>query len=255
MMCAGSFVVAQSAGESGGMKARGIIRAGVDAQGRVHGDFAKTTGLKHLTAVAYKIHLLDKSGKEVVVDDRNHVFKVGDQFRLSLEAETDVFVYVFHEGSDKVQNILLPDRFDQGRVPFVKRGQRKVLPEDNTLFVFTLPAGTEKIRVYASPERKAELTPKEAFENPTPEQLKQLKSKQEEVFSKATNKAPAKKVTDVEPTKLASSNEALPEFRLRGLDWEPETGPQEGRIIAAGSYDENKRPDVSFDITLKSVAK
>lgn len=236
-------------------KARGVIRAGVDSNGRVHGEFASATGLKHMTAVAYKIQMRDASGKEAVVDERTHTFKVGDQFRLVLEAETDVFVYVFHEGSDKNQVILLPDRFDQGRVPFVKRGEKKVLPEDGNYFVVTAPAGTDKLRVYASPERRAELTPKEAFENPTPEQLKELKVKQEKVFSGATNKAPAQKVTAVEPRQVARSNEALPEFRLRGLDWEPQTSPEEGRIIAAGSYDESKRPDVFFDISVKSVDK
>lgn len=251
----GSASAAPSTETGKDMKARGIIRAGVDSSGKVHGEFAKTTGLKHMTAVAYKVSLLDRSGKEAVVDERKHTFKVGDQFRLVIEAETDVFVYVFHQGTDNVQTILLPDRFDQGRVPFVKRGEKKVLPEDGNYFVVTAPAGVDKIRVYASPERKPELTPKEAFDNPTPEQLKELKVKQEKVFSGATNKAPAQKITAVEPTQVARSNEALPEFRLRGLDWEPETASDEGRIIAAGSYDEAKRPDVFFDVTLKSVDK
>src|SRR4051794_14597977 len=85
---------------------RTIIRAGVDAKGKAHGEFAKITKIKNLTAVSYKLLVLDESGKERFVDEKEHVFKVGQQFRLLIEAETDVYIYVFHEGPDGVRTVL-----------------------------------------------------------------------------------------------------------------------------------------------------
>jgi hypothetical protein len=240
-----------------GYSVRSIIRKGIDDQGRCHGDLAKTTGLANATSLAYKVLLLNPDGTESSVDASKTTFRFGQQFRIEIEADSNLYVYVFHEGPDGVRTILLPDVIDKGRVPMVKQGQKKVLPDDGTYFEFVEPAGTEKLLVYASAEPKSDLTPKAAFEgvkeNDKNQKMIEMKSQQDKVIGQATKSQPEKAITTPDIQKVVESNEVLPEFRLRGLRWQPETeNLAEGKTVLVGSYDPKVRPDLFVQISLET---
>lgn len=235
---------------------RSIIRKGIDDQGRVHGELAKATGLANATSLAYKVLLLNDDGSEKNVDAGDTTFSFGQQFRIEIEADSDLYLYVFHEGPDGVRTILLPDAVDRGRVPSVRQGHKKVLPDDGTYFEFVPPAGLEKLLVYASPERRDELTPAEAFDNVDEmdeSKMIELKNQQDKVISEATKGQPTEAITAPEIQKVVEANEAVPEFRLRGMRWQPDTqDAAEGQTVMVGSYDPNVRPDLFVEIPLKT---
>lgn len=233
---------------------RNIARKGIDDQGRVHGDLAEVTGLKTATSLGYKILLVDENGAEQSVDPAKTVFQPGQQFRIEIEADSDLFIYVFHEGPDAVRTVLMPDAIDQGRVPMVKRGQKKVIPDDGTYFEFTPPAGKEKLLVYASPERRDELTPKEAFENMDKGEMIELKNQQDKIISDSTKNQPTEAITAPSIEQVAEVLETKPEFRIRGgLRWSPEGMESDGgKTVLVGSFDENVRPSLAVEITLET---
>lgn len=238
---------------------RSIIRKGIDDQGRVHGELAEVTGLANATSLAYKILLLNDDGSESTVNAGDTTFKFGQQFRIEIEADSDLYVYVFHEGPDNIRTILMPDVVDQGRIPMVRRGQKKVLPDDGTYFEFVPPAGVEKLLVYASPERKDALTPKEAFENAEEmdeKKMIELKNEQDKIISESTKNQPAEAITAPDIKKVVQSNEGLPQFRLRGMRWQPEqtnaTEKKDGQTVMVGSYDPTVRPDLFVEISLET---
>jgi hypothetical protein len=243
--------------EPRGYSVRGIIRKGIDGQGRCHGDLAKTTGLANATSLAYKVLLLNADGSESSVDASKTTFHFGQQFRIEIEADSDLYVYVFHEGPDGVRTILLPDAIDKGRIPMVKQGQKKVLPDDGTYFEFVEPAGVEKLLVYASPEPRNDLTPKAAFEglkeSGKNQQMIEMKSQQDKIIGEKTKDQPKEPITTPDIQKVVESNQSLPEFRLRGLRWQPETeNVAEGKTVLVGSYDPNVRPDLFLQISLET---
>ena len=236
---------------------RSIIRKGIDDQGRVHGDLAQVTGLANATSLAYKVLLVKEDGTEANVDAAQTTFQFGQQFRIEIEADSDLYVYVFHEGPNGTRTILMPDSTDNNRIPMVRRGQKKVLPDDGTYFEFVPPAGVEKLLVYASPERRDQLTPKDAFENVKDMDKKkmiELKNQQDKVISDATKNQPKETVTAPDIQKVVQSNEALPEFRLRGMRWQPEGTPAagEGQTVMVGSYDPKVKPDLFVEISLQT---
>lgn len=223
---------------------RNIARKGIDDQGRVHGDLAEVTGLKTATSLGYKVLLVDENGAEESVDPAKTIFKPGQQFRIEIEADSDLFIYVFHEGPDSVRTVLMPDSIDQGRVPMVKRGQKKIIPDDGTYFEFTPPAGKEKLLVFASPERRDELTPKEAFENMDKGEMIELRNEQDKIISESTKNQPTETITATTIEKVAEAIGSKPEFRIRGgLRWSPEAMEADGsKTVMVGSFDDTVRP-------------
>lgn len=231
---------------------RSVLRKGIDDQGRVHGELAEVTGLKTATSLGYKILLLESDGSEKSVDPSAMTFKFGQQFRIEIEADSDLYVYVFHEGPDGVRTILMPDSVDKGRVPMVRRMQKKVLPDDGTYFEFAKPAGKEKLLVYASPERRDELTPKEAFETMDKGKMIELKNEQDKTISQTT-KNQSEAITSPDIKKVAEMNQSQPEFRLRGMRWDPKVmNIGEGKTVMVGSYDPKVRPDLFVEISLET---
>lgn len=231
---------------------RSILRKGIDDQGRVHGELAEMTGFKTATSLGYKILLLDENGAEQSVDPATTTFQFGQQFRIEIEADSDLYVYVFHEGPDSVRTILMPDAIDKGRVPMVRRGQRKVLPDDGTYFEFAPPGGKEKLLVYAAPERRDELTPKEAFESTDKGKMIELKNEQDRTISQRT-KDQTESITDPEIEKVAEAIEANPEFRLRGVRWDPKAmNIAEGKSVMVGSLEPGVRPDLYVEIPMET---
>lgn len=230
---------------------RKIIRSGIARNGEVRpgSDLAKVTNFKIATSIDYKVLLLEENGQERSVP-MDYEFKIGQQFRLEIEANNDLYLYVFHEGPNGDRTILMPDKFDNGQVPLAKQGDKKVIPDDGTYFEFVPPAGNEKLLVFATPERRPELTPKRAFEEGagegTKEQL-ELKSAQDKILSEAKKamKSPAttikKQVADA--GKPDNTDIVFRGFVLTDTD---------ATTAMVGSTDPNKKPPVYQEIVLKS---
>lgn len=237
-------------------KTRAIIRAGVDRNGRVHGELAQLTGLKNATSINYRILLLQPDGKEKFVDEDEYTFKFGEQFRLEIEADNDLYLYVFHEGPDGKRTVLVPDKYDEGYVPLVRKGEKTIIPDDGTYFEFVEPPGTERLLVYATPEKQPTLTPEDAFREQDKQQEIKLKSQQDAVLNAEQERGPKKVVKEEDPKKVAQVNESLPEFRLRGLRWEPPVSATNdtGKTVLRGSYDE-RRPSLFVEIAMKTGSK
>ena len=245
---AGLALAPLASAADGKFRARGIIRSGVDKNGHVHGDFAKVTGLKNASSLSYKLLVLGDDGTEKFVDEEDFKFKIGQKFRLQIETDTDLYVYVFHEGPDNARTVLMPDKHDDGRVPLSKRGQKMILPDDGTYFEFVPPPGTEQLLVYASPELRKELTPTEAFEDEGDKATRlRLKSAQDKVFSQASQ---GKTVEADTLDQLAQTN--VKDFRQRGLVWKPKANNEDGKTVFSGTFNEEKKPEVFVTISLKS---
>lgn len=232
------------------LKERQIVRKGIDRDGHVRPDseLAKLTKVKVATSVNYRILLLEPDGKERSVPE-DFEFKLGQQFRLEVEADSDLYLYVFHEGPDGSRTILMPDKYDNGRVPQAKKNEKKVIPDDGTYFEFVSPAGVEKLLVYANPQKRPELTPQEAFEikddaDGKKKQL-ELKSAQDKIFSKAANVRSRHDKADDQLAKAPDDDVAIV---FRGWD----IPDDDGTTVAAGSTDESRKPDLFKQITLKS---
>lgn len=229
---------------------RQIIRTGIDRTGKVRpeSDLAKLSNVKVATSVNYKILLLEPNGKEKLVPE-DFEFKIGQQFRLEVEADNDLYLYVFHEGPKGDRTILMPDKYDNGRVPLAKKGEKKVIPDDGTYFEFAPPAGAEKVLVYASPEKKPELTPQGAFEGDAGEGNKkqlELKSAQDKIFSAAKAvSSPAKSVKQVAE---APKEDDDVDIVFRGFD----ITDDDGTTVMVGSSDASRKPEVFREILLKS---
>lgn len=104
-----------------------------------------------LLGLEYTVFVYDDStGKEVPVDPEEHVFAIGDSFRVRIMPQDDVFVYVFTEGPEPEgkRACLVPERPDS--LVRVKRGEPVYLPAGGDVFTFEPPAGEEKLVVVAT---------------------------------------------------------------------------------------------------------
>lgn len=107
--------------------------------------------------VEYTVHLL-RDGDYVPLTEAELAkqrFKIGDQFLLTVQAQTTCYIYVINEGPTGTITCLLPDR--EGHPPKLERGQKKVFPGGNDAFEFQEPAGDEKFFVVATAEPVADL--------------------------------------------------------------------------------------------------
>lgn len=232
---------------------RGIIRAGVDRNGKVHGELAQLfNGVKNAISINYKILLLQPDGTEKFVDEEKYTFRFGEQFRLQIEADNDMYLYVFHEGPDGQRTVLVPDKYDDGYVPMVKKGEKTIVPDDGTYFEFVEPPGEERLLVYATMEKQPNLTPDEAFKEQDKQTEIKVKSQQDAVLNEEKERAPKEAIKESDPKKVAQANQRLPEFRLRGMRWEPPASADDGKTVFYGTYDEEKKPSLFVEISMKT---
>lgn len=107
--------------------------------------------------VEYTVHLL-RNGDYVPLTEAELAgqrFKIGDQFLLTVQAQTTCYIYVINQGPTGTITCLLPDR--EGQPAKLERGQKKVFPGGNDAFEFQEPAGDEKFYVVATAEPVADL--------------------------------------------------------------------------------------------------
>ncbi len=107
--------------------------------------------------VEYTVHLL-RNGDYVPLTEAElsgQRFRIGDQFLLTVQAQTTCYIYVINQGPTGTITCLLPDR--EGQPPKLERGQKKVFPGGNDAFEFQEPAGDEKFYVVATAEPVSDL--------------------------------------------------------------------------------------------------
>lgn len=212
---------------------RAVLRKHVRRDGTATGELAKA-GYKHVTSLSYKIKVLKSDGSTEPVDEANRTFEIGQQFYLEIECDSDLYVYVFHEGNDEKRTMLLPDPSLGEREVVVNQGVQKVLPDDGkTCFEFAPPAGTERLLVFASPEKMPDLTPDEAFkQNPNAKELADIKLKTEAAANEITKRS-------------------IGQWKTK----KKEQVSQEGKMEVAASRIENVKPKIYKNIKLQSMPK
>lgn len=210
---------------------------------------------KRVTSLKYTVMKRNADGTETAIDESNHTFRLNDEFRLIVEADADLFVYVFHESIDGHRTFLVPDNFDpNGYVPQLVRGTPLRIPRDG-YFEVTPPGGVEKLMVFASDQKHPELTTVGAFSAPedlTDAQRRSLKAKQDRVFQTAMHVLADKPSVKQNPQTSKDKNQ-VPRIRLRGLSWQPKSSrARAGKTFIVETDEQHKRPDLFLTIPLKS---
>lgn len=246
LIAAAAIVGLATKAEEADVRERGIARQGIANDGTVRGELKNLLKLDKATSIHYTILLTQPDGTAKPVREEAG-FKIGQQFRVEIEADRDLYIYVFHEGPKGERTILLPDAGDKGRIPMVKKGQKKVLPDDGTYFEFVPPAGTERLLVYASPTPQPSLTPAEVFEK---DAGKELKSTQDKAFKSASS-AKSETIEGANIADAAKAFETKPDaVKARGANFVINTG--RGRTVMHAAGQGAKDPDIYREILLKT---
>lgn len=223
------------------VSSRGIVRKwDISSDGKPQGKLKQVARFDNAIGIHFKILLLDPDGKERVVP-ANHEFKLGQQFRLEIEAENDLYLYVLHEGSGGKPTLLVPDPKDK-EVPKTAKGKKKILPDDGSYFEFVPPAGTERLRVYACSEQKRDLEIREAFEKDRPKDI-EMKTRLDKLQSQSETKTVSGK--DIAQA-LQDVDLKDPAVRSRGVKVLVEENHGQTAIKLA----EKSQPDLYHDILL-----
>jgi hypothetical protein len=105
--------------------------------------------IRKVVALEYTV-LLRKGDEEEAIDPHQHQFQLGDQIRVQVQPLSDLYIYIFHEGSSGQRSCLLPA--DNETAPLAKRDEVLKLPNDGGYFQFEKPAGDERLIVVATEE-------------------------------------------------------------------------------------------------------
>jgi hypothetical protein len=225
------------AGPKESMFSRSIILRAIDRRGRVHGEFAKATGLTHAAAFSYRFMVLDQDGRKRFVNPDTYAFRTGERFQLEIEPHSDLHVYVVSEGPDGFRAIPFPTLADRGllrlaKKALVRKGQKTVIPDADSYLELRPAVGIQRLHILAAPEPRAELDADEGINDQlSPQQRLQVKTVQDGLFKKAaeTRKRAAFKYSDP-----------------RAVD------PEEGVLHVLGTKDEKGPPDLYVQIQLKT---
>src|SRR4051812_23391317 len=138
---------------------RSILREKVDARGVVGADLAAQTDWSVARGFLWQILLPDAEGRFQPARP-DQVFRTGQAFRLGIEAQCDLWIYILNRDPEGREVVLLPERGEEHLL--VRQGQTTVIPPDGQ-FRFTDPPGIETFRVLASPARLDWVNPRELF--------------------------------------------------------------------------------------------
>jgi len=105
--------------------------------------------IRKVVALEYTV-LLRKGDEEEAIDPHQHQFQLGDQIRVQVQPLSDLYIFIFHEGSSGQRSCLLPA--DDETAPLAKRDEVLKLPNDGGFFQFEKPAGDERLIVVATEE-------------------------------------------------------------------------------------------------------
>jgi hypothetical protein len=244
------------------------LRTHVDANGRItDAALRDQTGCQVMRGFVWSIDLADAANaNKFTPADPMQTFKQGQRFRVRIEAFCDLYVYVLNQNSDGSAEVLLPTKTE--KVPLVKRGQSVLLPDDDTSFKFTPPAGTETLRVIAAPMELPWVASAELFKLQTGQELTQQESSVlDQIKGLRARGASAKSIEDVKLTKVAGTAtapqaksvgsvqgaiKAIGEGkRSRQLLVEAATGNSKGLLVTHASPDSESKAILVYEIALK----
>lgn len=138
------------------------VRQDVEPSGRVKNVvLAQDSGWQIMHAFTWAIEL-EQAGRrgEFRTVDAGREFHHGERFRLRIQAATDLYIYVLVHNADGSQEVLLPSGPE--RVPLVQAGGTEYLPGQGA-FRFSPPAGTERMRLIASPQQLPWVAPRDLW--------------------------------------------------------------------------------------------
>lgn len=214
--------------------------------------------LRKVIALEYTV-LLIKGGKEEAVDPHAHNFQLGDRIRVQIEPLSDLYIYIFHEGTTGTRSCLLPA--DEEKPPLAKRDQTLRLPHDG-YFEFEAPAGDERLIVVATEapvEKKilATLVFKQPGEKLSSEEeaiQQKLKGRVHKTLKSIREQASGAKFRGMFSDALLSEvgEKLKDEGSTRALLEEPPHGKQKSTFSMSVSPDKEGASELFVSIPLKS---
>jgi hypothetical protein len=142
-----------------GDRVRNILREQTDAGGRVQAEVAAEGGWQSARGFRWQILLEGPDGRyRPARADRT--FRTGERFRLEIEADSDLWLYVLNRGPDGSEVVLLPVEAEEHLR--IGRGERAVVPPTGQ-FRFQDPPGTETFRLIAAARKFDWVNPTELF--------------------------------------------------------------------------------------------
>jgi len=137
-----------------------VLREHVDESGRLSPELARVTGWAALRGLRVSVLLIDAENGTTVPTHPSRTLRTGDRFKLGIESPCcDLWVYVLSVGTSGKVAVLFPETPEEHVI--VRKGERIALPPGTDRWRLSPPAGTEKIRIVASPERLRWVNPRE----------------------------------------------------------------------------------------------
>jgi hypothetical protein len=235
---------------------RTILREKVDAQGRVGDDLATRTGWRVARGFRWQILLADATGRFQPVRP-DQIFRTGQAFRLCIEAQCDLWIYILDRDPAGREMVLLPTRGEEHLL--VEQGQQANVPPDGQ-FRFTDPPGIEDFRILASPAKLDWVNPRELFAMEADKALDDREREKAEAQKAARTKAIAALQRSQSGRRLVSKPwhevvdelAADPGLRRRTKDTMVVEPPQENaQLVVQASADPADRGVIVFDIKLQ----
>ena len=225
-------------------QARKIVLSGIGRGGRTKGDLKEKTGFAKAVSIEYTLFLLDGDDRRTLFDPQQEQLRLGQRFQIRVRANSDVYVYVFHEDAAGERSVLLPQR--AGAVALVPRDRAVTLPGPDQQFEVVAPVGEETLILFAYPTPRGELVPEPAYDGIDA----QLKAEQDAAFAAADVE---QKVTARDMDAAAAElkkGAASARFRSRGAKIVLDEGAV--KTVLAGTPDAEGEPAVLERIRLRS---
>lgn len=163
--------------------------------GELNANVPGLAGTDTVQAMEYTVLLVktddaDKIVSERPVDPKDHKFKIGDKIRVQVKPLTQMYIYIFHEGTSGEKLCLVPDSTETA--PVTEANKVLVLPKDG-YFEFSDPPGEEKLVVVGTEKPDVDLALmagalfKKAGEDLSPAERDEVKKVNSRVDAKLNN--------------------------------------------------------------------
>lgn len=242
---------------------RDLVRKYIQAQNQkvAANQEALPGDLRKVIALEYTV-LLKKGDGEEAVDPHAYNFQLGDRVRVQVQPLSDLFIYIFHEGTSGKRSCLLPS--EEETPPLAKRDKTLRLPQDG-YFEFEPPAGEERLIVVATEapvEIKALTTlvfkqPGEKLSSEEEAIQQKLKGRVHKTLKSIREQASGTTFRGMFSDELLSEvgEKLKDEGGTRAVLEEPPHGKQKSTFTMSVSPDKEGASELFVSIPLKSSAK
>jgi len=137
-----------------------LFEGHLDERGRLSPELARATGWAVLRGLRVTVLRLDAEQGTAVPTNPSRTLRTGDRFKLGIESPCcDLWVYVLGVGTSGKVSVLFPEGAEEHVM--LRKGDQIALPPGTQRWRLSPPAGTENIRIVASPERLRWINPPE----------------------------------------------------------------------------------------------